>query len=42
MTGLYISHTGALEPARGLCARLEPINRPACFDSVRSYSGLFA
>ncbi len=41
MTGLYISHTGALEPARGLCARLEPINRPACYGTVEELSGLF-
>ncbi len=41
MTGLYISHTGALEPARELCARLEPINRPACYGTVEELSGLF-
>ena len=41
MTGLYISHTGALGPAKGLCARLEPINRPDCYGTVNALSGLF-
>ncbi len=41
MTGLYISHTGALEPAKGLCARLEPSNRAACYGTVEAHSGLF-
>jgi len=42
MTALYISHSGALEPARGLCARLEPTNRPACYGTVEAHSSLFA
>jgi hypothetical protein len=42
MAALYVSHEGSLEPARGLCARLEPANRLACYDTVRAHSSLFA
>jgi plastocyanin len=42
MAALYVSHEGSLEPARGLCARLEPGNRLACYDTVRAHSSLFA
>jgi hypothetical protein len=42
MAALSVSHHGALEPARGLCARLEPMNRPACYDAVEAHSSLFA
>lgn len=41
MTALYISHEGALEPARGLCAKLEPSNRGACYGTVEAHSSLF-
>jgi hypothetical protein len=41
MAALYVSHSGALEPARGLCARLQPSNRPACYDTVEAHAGLF-
>jgi plastocyanin len=42
MAALSVSHHGALEPARDLCARLEPMNRPACYDTVEAHAGLFA
>lgn len=42
MTALYISHSGALEPARKLCTTLEPSNRQACYDTVEAHTGLFA
>ncbi len=41
MTGLFVNHYGSLEPGRRLCARLEPSNRLACYDSVEAHSGLF-
>jgi plastocyanin len=41
MAALYVSHSGALEPARGLCARLQPSNRPACYDTVEAHADLF-
>ena len=41
MTALYIIHNGSLEPARGLCARLEPSKRAACYGTVEAHSGLF-
>jgi hypothetical protein len=42
MAALYVSHSGALEPARELCARLETANRPACYNAVEAHSSLFA
>jgi hypothetical protein len=42
MIGLYIKHSGSLEPARVLCARLEQSNRLACEKSVASHTELFA
>ena len=42
MAALYVSHNGALEPARELCAGLEPSNRAACYDAVEAHKGLFA
>jgi plastocyanin len=42
MAALFVSHSGALEPARGLCARLEPSNKPACYNAVEAHSSLFA
>jgi hypothetical protein len=42
MAALYVSHSVALEPAKGLCARLEPSNRPpACYDTVEAHLSLF-
>ena len=42
MAALFVSHSGALEPARRLCARLEPSNKPACYNAVEAHSSLFA
>ncbi|MGH3147444.1 MAG: cupredoxin domain-containing protein [Rubrobacter sp.] len=42
MTALHISHSGSLGPARELCARLEPPNRQACYDTVEAHTSLFA
>jgi plastocyanin len=41
MAGLYVNHYGSLEPARDLCARLEPSNRRACYGAVEAHAGLF-
>jgi hypothetical protein len=41
MAALCVSHSAALEPAKGLCARLEPSNRPACYATVEAHLGLF-
>ncbi len=41
MAALCVSHSVALEPAKGLCARLEPSNRPACYATVEAHLSLF-
>lgn len=41
MVELYANHHGSLDPARELCTRLETSNRPSCYVSVESRSGLF-
>ena len=41
MVDLYVNHYGSLEPARGLCARLEVSNRASCYRTVEARSGLF-
>jgi hypothetical protein len=41
MVGLYINHSGSLEPARELCAELEVSNQRTCYGTVETYAGLF-
>jgi hypothetical protein len=41
MAALCVSHSVALEPAKELCVRLDPSNRPACYDTVEAYLSLF-
>ena len=41
MAALCVSHSVALEPAKGLCARLEPSNRSACYATVEAHLSLF-
>ncbi len=41
MASLYVNHHGGIEPARGMCGRLEPSNEAACLGVVRAMSPMF-
>lgn len=42
MIDIYIRHYGSLEAIKTLCEQLESSNKPACYVSLQSNSGLFA
>jgi hypothetical protein len=42
MTGLYINHYGATEPAQKMCAQLEEENQQFCYNTIISRLALFS
>jgi hypothetical protein len=41
MTGLYVNHYGAVDPARQMCDLLQPENRFQRLGRVRGLEGMF-